>query len=67
MRGFLGEASDVVTPSLVREWSEWSGVSLSRREEGIIYAVDRSFRSAMPEATKYHDERRERKRQMEGR
>lgn len=66
IRGFLSSHDDVVRPSLVREWSEWSGVSLSRREEGIIYAMDRAFRKAMPDAIKFHDARREHKRKMEG-
>lgn len=66
IRGFLGSHEDVVKPGLVREWREYSGVSLSRREEGIIYAMDRAFRKAMPDAIKYHEDRRERKRKMEG-
>ena len=65
LRGFLSESTDAVVPGLVNQWLAWSGISLSRREEGILYAMDRAFRKAMPEAIKYHEARRERKRKME--
>ena len=66
VRGFLASHDDVMTPSIVKDWCEWSGVSLSRREEGILYAMDKAFRKAMPDAIKYHEARREHKRKMEG-
>jgi len=66
LRGFCADNADVIRPSHVVDWASWSGVSLSRIDQGIIYAMDRAFRSAMPDAIKYHEGRRERKRKMEG-
>lgn len=58
MRRFLSGHEEAITPGLVREWSQWSGVSLSRREEGIIYAMDSAFRSMMPKIIAHHEQRR---------
>lgn len=66
LRGFCGDNADVILPRDVAEWCCDVGVSLSRVDRGIIYAMDRAFRSAMPDAVKYHEARRERKRKMEG-
>lgn len=58
MRRFLSGHEASITPALVREWSQWSGISLSRRDEGIIYAMDAAFRTMMPKAIAHHEERR---------
>jgi hypothetical protein len=67
IRRFISGNEDAITPSLVKEWRDWSGVSLSRREEGIIYAMDAAFRSEMPKAIAKHEERRETKRKLDDR
>ena len=63
IRKFLNGYEETIKPGLVREWQQWSGVSLSRRDEGIIYAMDAAFRSEMPKAIKHHQERIDREKQ----
>ncbi len=58
VRGFLSGYDQAVTPDLVAQWAEWSGVSLSRRDQGIMYAMDRAFRQTMPKAISDHENRR---------
>lgn len=58
IRRFLCGHEQAITPGLVREWSQWSGVSLSRRDEGIIYSMDAAFRSEMPKAIARNEKRR---------
>ncbi len=58
MRGFLASYEQALTPDLVAQWSQWSGVSLSRRDAGIMYAMDRAFRQAMPKVIADHEQRR---------
>lgn len=60
LRRFLSGNDEAITPGLVREWAQWSGVSLSRREESIIYAMDSAFRGMMPKIIAHHEERRKR-------
>lgn len=60
IRKFLNGYECAITPSLVREWSQWSGISLSRRDEGIIYAMDGAFRDTMPKIIAHHEDRRKR-------
>jgi len=66
LRGFCGDNAKVILPRDVADWCCDVGVSLSRMDRGIIYAMDRAFRSTMPDVIKYHEARRERKRKMEG-
>lgn len=64
VRGFLSSHEESIKPSLVRDWQEFSGVSLSRRDESIMYAMDRAFRQSMPKAIRDHEERRKKQKDL---
>lgn len=55
LRGFCKDPSDPIEPRLVRDWSNDMGVSLSRPEKRIIYAMDKAFRSQYPKTVAHYD------------
>ena len=47
LKRFLGEISDPIHPSLVKDWCECQDVYLTKRDRELIYVLDHSVRSAL--------------------
>ena len=60
LRGFCGDPSAPIQPSLMRDWSDDMGISLSRAEKRIIYSMDKAFRAQYPKTVAYYDQVRAR-------
>jgi hypothetical protein len=56
LRGFCESSETVISPRMVTDWCEDTGVSLSRRERGIIYAMDKAFRSEYPKTVAHYQQ-----------
>ena len=59
LRLFVNGQDAPLTPSVIGEWIGVSGALLSREDHGILYAMDREYRSQMPKTVEYHQKRRD--------
>lgn len=53
-RGFCGSSDNVLTPDILRQWSEHESISLEKWERDIVFAMDRAFRRSHGEVVSWH-------------
>lgn len=59
VRGFCGVIDNVMTPSILKDWSEHECVTLERWERDLMFAMDRSFRQSHNKVVSWHMKRKQ--------